>query len=206
MSENECISLKEDENEMNDYYECIMIPHVYTIENKTGVTFNGSNEECFKAHNIIMEVIKKKGLTINGTEISIADNPPNKPVSIEVKPKTGITGKANLKVFPKNGRGSATIMVTKVRGGDMVHVKTLAFKVIKYPLDNVISGDIKIEDIDSMRKKSVSKANGKKCENRCSICKKEFVNNQGMKLHMTRIHKASVACVSCEENCMNKAN
>ena len=128
MSTKECTILKDVENEMSDYYECIMIPKVYPIENKTGVTFNGSNEEYFKAHDIIMEVIKKKGdrFSINGAEISVADNPPGKPVSMEVKPKTGLTGKANLKVFPKNGRGSATIMITKVRGGEMVHVKTLA--------------------------------------------------------------------------------
>ena len=71
---------------------------------------------------------------------------------LEVKPKAGITGKANLKVFAKNGRGSATIMITKVRGGDLMHVKHLAFKVIKYLLDKVISGEISMEDIELIRR------------------------------------------------------
>ena len=104
MSTKECTILKDVENEMSDYYECIMIPHNYPKESKTGVTFKGKDDGYFKAHSIIMELIKKKGdrFSINGIEIAIADNPFNKPVSIELKPKVGLTGKVNLKVYAKN--------------------------------------------------------------------------------------------------------
>ena len=77
----------------------------------------------------------------------------------------------NLKVYAKNNRGSATIMFTRPRGVDLVHVKTLAFKVIKYLLDNAISGEIKKEDIDSMRRKSSNKTDKKKCD----FCKKNLL-------------------------------
>ena len=63
-----------------------------------------------------------------------------------IKSKTGPTGKANLKVYDKNRRGGWTIMVTKVRGGDLVNVKNLAFKVVKYLLDNIIAGELSIDD------------------------------------------------------------
>ena len=197
--------MKDDEENFSDYYECIMIPHNYPKESKTGVTFKGKDDGYFKAHSIIMELIKKKGdrFSINGIEIAIADNPFNKPVSIELKPKVGLTGKVNLKVYAKNGGGGATMMITKPRGGDMVHVKDLAFKVIKYLLDNVISGDIDKDDIELMRKKSVSKSEKKECENKCNVCKKKFKTNKGLKLHMTRVHKTIVACVSCESNFLN---
>ena len=145
---------------------------------------------------MIMYLIKKKGdrFFINGIEIAIADNPENKPVSIEVKPKAGLTGKVNLKVYAKNNRGSATIMITKPRGGDVVHVKNLAFNVIKYILDKVISGEIKKEDIDLMRKKSSNKT----VKNKCEFCKKEFVTYQELKLHITSNHKNMVVCILCE--------
>ena len=82
-----------------------MTPINATVESKTGVTFRGSDTEYFKAHSMVRELTKKKGdrFVINDVEISIADNPENKPVTI--KSKTGPTGKANLKVYDKNRRG-----------------------------------------------------------------------------------------------------
>ena len=68
---------------------------------------------------------------INGIEIAIADNPQNKPIIVEVKPRVGLTGKANLKIYNKNGRGVATILLTKAKGSKMLHVHTLGLLVIK---------------------------------------------------------------------------
>ena len=107
-------SLKEDdEGDISDYYEWLRTPKNAPENGKTGVTFKGSADEYFKAHKIVMEMTQKKGdkFVINGTEISIADAPNNKPVSIEVKTKTGPTGKANLKIYGKNKRGTGTIRV-----------------------------------------------------------------------------------------------
>ena len=78
------------------------------------------------------------------------------------------------------------MMITKPSGGDMVYVKDLAFKVIKYLLDNMISGDIDKDNIELMRNKSVNKLEKKECENKCDVCKKKFKTNEGLKLHMTR--------------------
>ena len=57
-----------------------------------------------------------------------------------------------------------------------------------------------------MRKKSVQKLEKKKCENKCDICKKELKTSKGLKLHMTRVHKTSVACVSCESMFLNNVD
>ena len=159
MAGKECKSINEEEHPRSDYYDWVMIPNISPAESKTGVTFKGSDNEFFKAHNVLVELTKKKGdrFVINGIDISISDNPPNKPASIAVKPKTGLTGKVNLKVFAKNKGGGATIMVTKPRGGDMVHVKTLAFMVVKYLLDNIIAGEINSGDIEKMKKKTFDK-------------------------------------------------
>ena len=135
---------EEEEEETSEYYEWVMIPHVASEEKKTGVTFKGSDDEYFKAHKIILEMLKKKGdrFVVNETEIAVADAPENKPVTVEVKYKAGRTGKAQLKIFGKNNKGIGTIMVTKISGADMIHVRNLAFKVVKYMLDNIISGEI----------------------------------------------------------------
>ena len=142
-----------EEIEQSDYYEFVETPGNASKENKNGVTFRGSDNEYFNAQNFLIEMTKKKGerFLVNGVEIYIADNPYNKPITLGIKPKNGITGKANLKMYSKNRRGSATIMVTKVRGGNTKDVKNLAFKVVKYILDNVISGKISLQDIDKMR-------------------------------------------------------
>ena len=52
-----------------------------------------------------------------------------------------------------NNRGGATMMITQRSGSDVVHAKTLAFRVIKYLLDGLISGDIKENDIEKFKKK-----------------------------------------------------
>ena len=50
---------------------------------------------------MIMDIFKKKGdrYVINGVEIAISDNHHTKPYIIEVKQKSGRTGRANLKMF-----------------------------------------------------------------------------------------------------------
>ena len=90
---------------------------------------------------------------INGIEIAIADNPQNKPIIVEVKPKIGLTGKANLKIYNKNRRGSATILLTKAKGSEMLHVQTLGLEVIKHVLDGIISGKLNTKDIVRVKNK-----------------------------------------------------
>ena len=83
MSGNEWKSINEEEYSRSDYYDWVMIPNISPTESKTGVTFRGADNEYFKAHTLLMELIKKKGdrFVINGIEMSVADNPPNKPAS-----------------------------------------------------------------------------------------------------------------------------
>ena len=57
----------------------------------------------------------------------------------------------NLKIYPINGRGGATIHITKISRGYFEHVKILAFKVVKFLLDNIISGRLESDDLEKMR-------------------------------------------------------
>ena len=204
MLRKECnIKEEEEEDDISEYYDWLRTPKNAPDEYKTGVTFRGSDDEYFKAHKIVMDMTQKKGdrFVINGVEVRIADAPPNKQISIDVKGKHSRTGKANLKLYGKNKGGSATIMVTKPSGGEKIHVDTLAFEVIRYLLDNIISGDVTMEDVENMRRKNTSKEEKKKnlkSEFKCEICENSFATNQGLKTHVTRIHKDSGVCDLCE--------
>ena len=157
-----CSKMQEEED-FSDYYDFVLTLMNASAENKSGITFKGSDDEYIKAHKIVMKMTQKKGdrFVVNGIDIYIADAPNNKPVCNAIKPKSGITGKVNLKIWAINKQGSGTMMITKVSRGNMGHVKCLAFKVIKYLLDNIIAGDIRSEDIDKMRKKSSDKSDSK---------------------------------------------
>ena len=50
---------KDDDIE-NDFYEWILVPHCYSEENKTGVTFRGGSEEYLNAHEMITKMLNKK--------------------------------------------------------------------------------------------------------------------------------------------------
>ena len=142
MTKQEC-SLNEIEKDQSQFYNLASFPKNVPEDNITGITIKGTNSDYLKGHEILMEMFVKKGdkFDIDGTEVMVADTPTNKPISIEVKEKNGRSGKANLKIYSKNAKGSATIMITKPSGGEICHLKTLAFKVVKVILDHVINGE-----------------------------------------------------------------
>ena len=187
----------EEDMSQSDYYDVVETPGNASKENKNGVTFKGSDNEYFKAQAFLIEMTKKKGdrFQINGVEIYIADNPNNKPVTIGIKPKNGISGKANLKIYSKNRRGSATIMVTKVKGGNTEDVKNLAFRIVKYILDNVISGQITIMNMEKMRVKK------SKSIEKCRMGGKDFVEQGELRGHMNK-----KMCKNCGNIEMEKEN
>ena len=176
ITDNECVE--------SDYYEYVLTPITANEEGKNGVTFRGSDNEYFKAHKMLVELTKKKGdkFLIKGVDISIADAPKNKPATISIKTKNGITGKANIKIYSKNRRGSASILVTKVRGGTINDVSNLAFKVVKPLLDDIISGVTEWEDINKMRKSKMESM--KKCDQ----CDESFQSPDKLDAH-TKSHR-----------------
>ena len=117
---------------INDFYEFVMVPEVNLYENKTGVTFKGDSQEYLEAHKKIAKLLNKKGakMCVNDRKIRILDNPKNKPIKVEIQPVKGPIGKANVKIYDVNRKGVATIMVQKVSGGELVHMRTIAFKVL----------------------------------------------------------------------------
>ena len=89
-------------------------------------------------------------------EIFILEAPANKPVVIEVKPKSGKTGKANIKIYD-----TGTMFISKRSGNLFEFAKELGFQVIAYLLNQMISGEIKTEDVDKLRKKKPVDNNNK---------------------------------------------
>ena len=187
--------------ELSDYYECVLTPNNAPADCKTGVTFKGKDADYLKAHKMIMNIAQNKGdrYMINDTEGNISDAPKNKPACVEIKSKLGQTGKANLKIYAKNGRGFGTIHITKISKGEFEHVKILAFKVIKYLLDKVISGEVQNEDIEKMKNKSGSKKGKKAYYHCCKSCGSKFETDQDLTVHMKTDHtEKKVMCMMCE--------
>ena len=173
--------------EDQDYYEWILTPKNASEENKSGVTFKGRDTEYFNAHGKIIALFKKRGekFIINGIELFIADKQKNKPINFDIKSKKGFTGKVNLKIYDKNNRGAATMLITKPSGGDVAHCRILAFDVIKFLLDEIISGNITDEHMAGFRVKTANKES----KNNCIICEKVFTTELRLKLHTSKIHK-----------------
>ena len=90
-------------------------------------------------------------------------------------------------------------MITKTKDAELIHVKTLAFKIVKYLLDGIIDGEIKESDLDSYREAFVK--SGKSEEQLfCKVCEKTFKSKTGFKLHKTRVHRKD------EQNKCKKCN
>ena len=198
-----------DEDECRGY-EIELVPKLASDEDKTAITFKGNDSEYVAAQKLLKGVLNKKGerFLINEIEISITDTPKNRPMIIGVKPKDGISGKANLKLFEINNRGGATIMTQRAKGGDNMTVRALGIKVIKYLVNGLIAGSIKEEDFQKFKIKNQIVADNRsksEFENRCQICEKGFRTEQGVKLHMNRIHEGVIRCNACIKTFENES-
>ena len=144
---------------IEDFYEWNLIPITYPPEKKTGITFKGDTDEYIEAHQRIWNMMNKKGINyrVNGRDLRFFDNSNTKTIKFEVKPLKGSSGKVNLKMYNVNGNGIATMMIQKVSNSEMVHVKVVAFKIIKYLLDGMIDGEISDDDIANMKQESNGK-------------------------------------------------
>ena len=190
---------EENIEEASDYFEWNLIPVNAASDNKTGVTFKGRDAEYIKAHKAIQEMMKVRGerYIINGIEVAVVDAPKNKPSVVDVKPKNGMTGKANIKIYDMNKNGGATMYINQRSGSDIVHVKTLAFKVVKFLLEKMISGDIEEKDLEKFRKPS-----GIKNKN-CTKSEKESDNQNKSQNHLDKKHSGDETynCDFCDYIC-----
>ena len=141
---------------------------------------------------LIREYLNIKGIKyrINDREIRVLDNPKSKAIKVEVTPLKGQSGTVNVNIYNKNGKGFATIMITKLRNSEMVHVKVLAFKVIKYLIDGMLDGEISDNDIEKMKQEPEKYDD--KPDLVCQVCEKVFKTKQGLKMHITRLHAGNV--------------
>ena len=189
---------EENIEERSDYFEWNLIPINAASDNKTGITFKGRDAEYIQAHKVVQEMMKVRGerYLINGIEISVVDAPKNKPSVVDVKPKNGMSGKANVKIYDMNKNGGATMYINQRSGSAMVHVKTLAFKVIKFLLENLMSGDIEEKDIEKY------KISGIKSKN-CKEGEKEIRTEKSIKIHIENDHTVNEVhkCDICNYKC-----
>ena len=158
-------------------YNLELVPQTATDDKKTGVNIKGSESGYLEAHKLLKELTKKKGdrFLINGIEIGISDTPKNKPINVEVKPKAGMSEKVNMTIFDVNNRGGATIMVSKIRGGDAQNARILGIEVIKYFLDGVTEQGLKTH---------IRRLHSTKKENYCELCRITFKSERDFKGHM----------------------
>ena len=205
--ENESKDTKDEaKEEETEYYDWTMIPHCGREENKNGVTFKGDSQEYLEARDKIFDLFNKKGrkLTINNRKLRVVDNAENKPFKqfkIEVTPPKGLSGKVNMKIYGANKAGIATFMITKTKDSQLIHVKTLAFRVIRYLLDGIIDGVIKGDDFDDYIEVSKSGGDGSNTEgtSRCDQCDETFKTKNGISIHMEKVHRNhhQNRCVFC---------
>ena len=194
-----------DDNENSEYYDLVMIPHCSSEEKKNGITFKGDTAEYLRARDIIFDFFNKKGrkLTVNNRNLQILDIVKYQ-FKIEVKPPKGQTGKINIKIYPANKSGIATFMITKTKDSELVHVKTLAFKVIKYLIDGIIDGVINENDVNSF--KSGEDEGLEKRKLICQFCSKDFKTKNGISIHMDKEHGMlkQNKCDFCGKNCITE--
>ena len=77
-------------------------------------------------------------------------------------------------------------MLSKTKDSELLHVKALAFRVIKYLLDGIIDGEIKECDFD--RFKMEENESPKEDLLTCKICEKSFKTKNGVSIHRARMH------------------
>ena len=161
------------EEEETEYYEWTMIPHCSSEDNKNGVTIKGDTQEYLEARDKIFDLFNKKGrkLNINNRNICVLDSGKNNSFKIDVKTPKGQSGKVNLKIYGANKAGIATFMITKMKDAELKHVKTLAFKVIRYLLDGIIDGVIKEEDLNNFIERAKNEDSPNQGRNlECGLC------------------------------------
>ena len=189
------MSLDESQEEGNDeFYDWTLVPKMYPPEKRTEVTFKGDTEEYFAAHTKIWKMFDIKGAQylVNGVELRILDNAKNKPIKVEVKSKKGQSGKVNMKMYNVSKFGYLTMIISKTSDSNMVHVKTLSFKVCRYLLGGIIDEEIADKDIENM--KLELKGGKVQFDNLfCSVCAKKFKTENGLNIHIARKHEESMS-------------
>ena len=101
---------------MSEGYDLEIVPNKASDENKTGITIKGSEIEYLEAHRILKNFFRVRGqkFNINGVDLRIVDLP-KKLIKVEVKSKTGLSGKVNLNIYDVNKRGQA-VTTSTLRG------------------------------------------------------------------------------------------
>ena len=90
-------------------------------------------------------------------------------------------------------------MTQRAKGGDNTTVKTLGIKVIKYLVDGIIDGTINEEEIQKFKIKnqSVTENRFSVSWKKCQICEKGFRTEQGVKLHVNKMHVGDIRYTTC---------
>ena len=151
-----------------------------------GVTFKGKNKLKRAKEGLSDMLIKGLQSEVNGTKFKVLDTQLKGSgleidVRIEGKSESGI---GILKLYGPNKKSKEyTIMVNKHRDSDIKFVTVLADKIVKPLINRFTEGQEEISE------KEILLEEDKKF--RCEICEKAFETAQGLKGHVTKMHRKS---------------
>ena len=73
-------------------------------------------------------------------------------ITVEIKTKNGVAGKANLMIYSKG-----SMRITKKRGEDVIYVKSLSEFIVRPIMKKIMSGEINEAYLKNMETKACSK-------------------------------------------------
>ena len=135
-------------------------------------------------------LIKNYKNHINGTEMRVLDS---RKKGIEIEKEIQVIdgnekGVATLKLYGPNKKKESVVTVSRSKGQDPKFVVILVEKVLKHLMEELMKGN----SIEKVNSKRISKKKGEEKEKKvfkCIHCDKTFYTNQGLKGHITRMHK-----------------
>ena len=137
-------------------------------------------------------MVKNYQHSINGIEIKVLDS---RKKGIEIEKDIEIVdgnekGVVMLKLYGPNKKKESVVTVSRSKGQDPKFVVILVEKILKQLMEAIMKGD----PIEKSNPRKRPKINDKEKEKKpikfkCNHCEKTFYSNQGLKGHITRMHK-----------------
>ena len=176
-------------------------------DEQDGANIKGDSDEFKDASLKLKHMMEQKGkrYSVWGREVhitSVRRGGAAVTITVEVKTKNGVAGKANLMIYSKG-----SMRITKKRGEDVRYVKSLSEFIVRPIMKKLMSGEINEAFLKNMETKVLNKKAkksvvtspkpvkrllekpGKKYANSvCKICSKIFTTVAEVKNHM-QIHE-----------------
>ena len=141
-------------------------------------------------------MVKNYQHSINGIEIKVLDS---RKKGIEIEKDIEIVdgnekGVVMLKLYGPNKKKESVVTVSRSKGQDPKFVVILVEKILKQLIESIIKGD-SMEKSNSKKRPKINdeETDKKPTAFKCTQCDKTFYSNQGLKGHITRMHRGNKA-------------